>query len=151
MTFPSLVVQRFARVLQIVCCIVVGTSACRRGGSTRVLKFLHFRVSLNSLHTCLAMSSYRNSSTMAITLMILLFHYCSQEARKERRQANKRNREEDVEAIIVENLSTAIIDNPYINNRVRRWRKCATVADDFAEHLHSLRAGLTVEKKKDVL
>jgi hypothetical protein len=74
--------------------------------------------------------------------MILLFHYCSQEARKERRQANKRNREEDVEAII---------DNPYINNRVRRWRKCATVADDFAEHLHSLRAGLTVEKKKDVL
>jgi hypothetical protein len=57
----------------------------------------------------------------------------------------------ETEAIIVENRSSAGMDDPYGNNRVWRWRKCVALADDFVEHLHSAQTGLSVEEKKDVL
>jgi hypothetical protein len=43
------------------------------------------------------------------------------------------------------------VDDPYRNKRVRRWRKCVSVADDFVDRLYYPQTGLSVEEKKEVL
>ena len=60
-------------------------------------------------------------------------------------------REEQRKQSIAENATIVGVDNPYENNRVRRWRKCDSVVEELVHTLNSRSTGLTVGEKKDVL
>ena len=60
-------------------------------------------------------------------------------------------REEQRKQSIVENATTVEVDNPYENNRVRRWRKCNSVVEELVHTVNSRSNGLTVGERKDVL
>ena len=60
-------------------------------------------------------------------------------------------REEQRKQSIVENATTVEVNNPYENNRVRRWRKCNSVVEELVHTVNSRSNELTVGERKDVL
>lgn len=77
--------------------------------------------------------------------------WCREKTRNDDIQSKKRMREEQRKQSIAENATIVGVDNPYENNRVRRWRKCASIVEELVDRLNSQSTGLTVIEKKDVI